>query len=108
MPVNVQIQNFTNTFNAQIIITSSANAVVVAAQTGTMEVTDLMVSVNTQMTVTVFAGATTKFSVYLAQFGGFVFPLVTPLFVPANQTLNVTPSVSGSCAVYAAGFVLGQ
>lgn len=108
MPPNVQILNSTNTFNAQLVIVTSASTTVFAAQTGSVLITDLLISVNTAMNVTLFAGATTKCTVYLAQQGGFVFPLVTPMIIAVNQPFNVFPSVSGSCAVYAAGIVLAQ
>lgn len=108
MPANVQVLNSTNTFNAQLVITSSASTTVLAAQTGSVLITDLLVSVNTAMNVVLFAGATTKCTVYLAQQGGFVFPLVTPMTITVNTPFNVFPSVSGSCAVYCAGIILAQ
>lgn len=102
-PVFVQPTTASN-LNGFAVNTNSSNTICITSGAYTIYVTDLLVSVNVPMNVTFFSAATTKAQVYLASQGGFTMGLTSPMKLNSNQSLTFTPSVSGSCSVFAAGF----
>ena len=88
------------------IVTSSASAIVLTSGAHTIYVTDLMVSVDGPMNVSIRSATTQRSQVYLATKGGFVFPMQQPLKLNSAQSLTVLPSSSGNCAVTMQGYTV--
>lgn len=94
-------------FNAQVIVTSSANAIVLTSGANTIYVKDVVISVNTAMNVILFSAATTKMGpLYFATQGGARLSFGSAVILNSAQSLTVTPSVSGSCTVFVAGYTV--
>jgi len=62
-------------------------------------ITDIIVSVDTAMTVSIKDGTDIILEVYLAANGGFIMNFQTPLKGTASTALNVVTSVSGKVSV---------
>lgn len=91
--------------NGNVVVTNSSNSIVITSGAYTILVTDLVISVDVPMNVTLFSAGTTKMGpFYFATKGGLTLGLTSPIKLNSNQSLTVTPSLTGSCSVFAAGF----
>lgn len=94
-----------NNLNGNVVVTNSSNAICLTSGAYTICITDLVVSVDVPMNVTFFSAATTKAGpFYFATKGGMALGLTSPIILNSNQSFTVTPSLTGSCTVFAAGF----
>jgi len=90
-----------------VIATTATNNILMTSGAHTLYVTDMLFSVDVPMNITWYSSAATaKGIVYLATKGGFVISLRTPLALNSAQSLTFTPSASGSCAGFAAGYTV--
>ena len=91
--------------NNDVQRTTAGTSAIWAATAGKKHhVTDMIVSVDTAMTVTIKDGAATILEVYLAVNGGFIMNFQTPLQGSTNTALNVTTSVNGKMSVTVTGY----
>jgi len=67
-------------------------------------ITDIIVSVDTAMTVSIKDGTDIILEVYLAANGGFIMNFQTPLKGSVNTALNVTTSAAGNVSVTVTGY----
>ena len=86
--------------------TSGAAFIIITSGANTLYITDLLVSVNTAMSVSLRSATTQISIVYLSTNGGYLHPMVSPMVLGSNQSLTVLQSASGSCSVYAAGYTV--
>lgn len=97
-------------FDTQAVCTTSAAAGVIIVNSNTasaIRVTNLLISVNTSMTLTIQAATTVKATMYLSSLGGVNLALAaSPMTIASNQNLIMICSVSGSAAAFAAGYTL--
>jgi hypothetical protein len=92
-----------------VCTTSGAGLVSIVKVSGahTLYVTDLLVSVDVPMMVTIYSSSATAMAqVYLATKGGFVFPMVTPMVLNSAQSLCIQGNLSGSVMGYSAGYTV--
>ena len=67
-------------------------------------ITDIIVSVDTAMTVKIQDGSNDILVVYLAANGGFIMNFQTPLIGSVNTAINVTTESTGNCSVTVTGY----
>jgi hypothetical protein len=93
-------------FNAFVVATTEDSTIIQTSGAHTLYITDLMVSVDVPLNVSIRSDGTQKANVYLATKGGFVFPTTTPIVLNSNQSLTLLTNTTGSCSAYAAGYTV--
>jgi hypothetical protein len=87
--------------------TTASNAIIITSGAHTIYIQDLIISVETAMSITFYSAATVKLGpLYFATQGGTKLPLIQPMILNSNQSLTVTPSASGTLSVYAGGYTV--
>lgn len=92
-----------------VCTTSGAGLVSIVKVSGahTLYITDVMVSVDVPMAVTLYSSTgTAKSVVYLATKGGFALSLQTPMVLNSAQSLCFQGNASGSVSCFAAGYTV--
>jgi len=91
----------------QLTVTSSGSHTVWTPSSGkSVVVTDIIVSTDTKMTVTVKDNQSTPVTyikAHLADNGGFVMNLVTPIKLPQDTSLVLETSASGTVSITVCG-----
>ena len=98
-------------WSAAAISTTSGGGHAILKTSGahTLYVTDLFVSVNVPMNVSIYSSSAAqdaKLVAYLATKGGFAINLKSPLVLTSAQSLVFIGDASGSCSAFAAGYTV--
>ena len=92
-----------------VTITTSAagvGGILKTSGANTVYVTDIIVSVDVPMNITLRSATTGLAMLYLATKGGMTFTMRTPMVCTTAQSFTFIPSVSGSASVWAAGYTV--
>lgn len=92
-----------------VTITTSAagvGGILKTSAADTVYVTDVLVSVDVPMNITLRSATTGLAIVYLATKGGLTMTLRTPMVCTTAQSFTFIPSLSGSASVWAAGYTV--
>ena len=92
-----------------VTITTSAagvGGILKTSAANTVYVTDVLVSVDVPMNITLRSATTAMAIVYLATKGGLTMSLKTPMVCTTAQSFTFIPSLSGSASVWAAGYTV--
>lgn len=104
---NVAIVTHASKISGYVSQTTATNVIVITSGANTIYVQDIVISVETAMSVTLFSAATVKLGpLYFATQGGVPLRFVQPMVLNTNQSLTVTPSASGTCSVFAGGYTV--
>ncbi len=95
-------------FQGFVVATTSAatGAIIVTSGGHTLNITDLIVSVNTAMNVQLCSETTAFGITYFATAGGMCKRFINPIACTSAQSFRVIPSVSGSAAITVVGYTV--